>query len=354
MEATIEDRFWQAIVARNPEVDGEFYYGVVTTGVYCRPSCASRQPLRENVVVFELPALAEQAGFRPCKRCRPRQSAPLDGRARLVQAICNHIEQNLDAPDRLTLEAIGAAVGYAPDYAHQVFRTVLRLTPRQYADARRIDVLRHTLRAGDSVSDGIYAAGFSSLSRVYERASAAIGMTPAAYRQGAPGVAISYTVSPCSLGWLLVGLTGRGVCAVGLYDTPEAAATAMHAEYPHAMIERDDEGLKAAVEGIIRAVEGSGPTPDLPLDIRATAFQRLVWEALRQIPRGETRSYAAIAQAIGQPDAARAVAHACASNPAAILIPCHRAVGKDGSLRGYRWGLERKRRLLEQEAAPID
>lgn len=341
---------WQAVARRDPAANGQFVYAVRTTGVYCRPSCASRQPRRENVTFFALPALAEAAGYRACKRCHPREARIADSRALLAQQVAAYLAAQSEDPAALSLEAIGGAVGYAPSHVSAVFKEVLGVTPRQYAEALRRQAFKAHLRAGLPVTEAVYAAGYGSPSRVYEQAGDALGMTPAVYRRGAAGVSIAYTLCETRLGWLLAGQTERGLCAVGLYDDPAAAEAALRAEFPGAELRRDDAALGARVGAIAAHLDGHPAALDLPLDVRATAFQQRVWQALRAIPSGETRTYSQIAAAIGQPSAVRAVASACANNRAAIVIPCHRVIGKDGSLTGYRWGIERKRALLELEA----
>ena len=345
-----QDGRWQAVAGRDRSADGQFVFAVKTTGVYCRPSCASRPPRRENVTFFALPAQAESAGFRPCKRCRPQEAQIADPRAQLAQQVADYLAAHCEDSEALALDAIGEAVGYAPGHVSAVFRDILGVTPRQYAEALRLRGLRSRLQAGAPVTEAIYASGYGSPSRVYEQADDALGMTPAAYRRGAPGLTIAYAVRETWLGWLLVAQTERGLCSVGLYDNAETAEAALRAEFPAATLVEDDGALAERVEAILAHLDGEPATLDLPLDVRATAFQLRVWRALRAIPRGETRTYSEIAAAIGEPSAVRAVASACAHNQAAIVVPCHRVIGKDGSLTGYRWGVERKRALLEREA----
>ena len=345
------DTMWERLASRDHAADGEFVYAVATTGVYCRPSCKSRLPKRENVTFFTLPAQAESEGYRPCKRCHPREAHIPDPRLSLAQRVCDHIRAHIDQPDALTLKALGDHFGYEPGYLGEVFKAALRVTPHQYAQLGRVDHLKTSLKQGAltsaTVTDAIYEAGFGSPSRVYE--SGMIGMTPGAYRDGARGEVIRYTVTNCYLGALLIGMTERGVCAIGIYEDADAAESALVSEFPAAQLTRADAELDAAVTAILDHVDGTRPALDLPLDIQATAFQWRVWDELRRIPRGETRTYSEIAEAIGSPKAVRAVASACASNHAAILIPCHRVIGKDGKLTGYRWGVERKKMLLERE-----
>lgn len=348
---TVEtDVRWQAVTHRDRSADGQFVYAVRTTGVYCRPSCGSRQPRPENVTFFALPAQAEAASYRPCKRCHPREACNANPSTQLAQQVACYLAAHVDDSAALSLEAIGEAVGYAPGHVGTVFKDVLGVTPRQYAEGLRLQSFKAHLRDGVPVTEAVFAAGYGSTSRVYEQAGNALGMTPAVYRRGAPGVTITYTIRETWLGWLLAGQTERGLCAVGLYDSPQAAETSLCAEFPGAALTQDDPVLSARIDTILSHLDGRPSPLDLPLDVRATAFQQRVWQALRAIPCGETRTYSEIAAAIGEPSAVRAVASACAHNHAAIVIPCHRVIGKDGSLTGYRWGVERKRALLELEA----
>src|SRR5499427_8153293 len=302
--APAEERFWQAVRTRDTDYDGQFYYGVRTTGVYCRPSCASRQPKRENVLFFALPEAARQAGFRACLRCRPDEAAVRDPQAELTQSLCRLIDQHLEEP--LNIAAL-------------------------------------------SVTEAMYEAGYGSSSRLYEKAAAQLGMTPATYRKGGKGMRISYTIAECPLGLLLVAVTDKGICSVTLGDEDGDLTGGLRAEFPQADITRDERRLRTQVRALLGRLEGQEPHPDLPLDVQGTAFQKRVWEELRRIPYGQTASYGEIARRIGQPSATRAVARACATNPAALVTPCHRVVRENGELGGYRWGVERKRRLLEKE-----
>ena len=345
-----EAQCWQAVQSRDRAGDGVFVYAVQTTGVYCRPSCASRQPRRENVRFFALPAAAEAQGFRPCKRCRPQQATPHDPQAVLAQAVCAHIDAHLDQPEQLTLAALAAHFCYAPRHLTTVFGRVLGITPHQYAEARRMQALRSSLQHAGSVAEAVYAAGFSSLSRAYER-SGQLGMTPGQYQQGARDVRIGWATTETAFGVLLLAATPRGLCAAGLYADEAQALAALRDEVPQAVLERDDSLLPLA-EALKAHVASGAPAPDVPLDVQATTFQARVWAALRAIPRGHTRSYRQVADEIGQPTAVRAVASACGSNRLALLIPCHRVIGSDGGLHGYRWGVERKALLLQSEMAP--
>jgi len=344
-----EERQWQSVLARDVEADGAFVYAVRTTGIYCRPTCPSRRARRENVTFFAMPEAAEQAGFRACRRCHPEQVAIRDPQVDIVQRVCRAIAANPEEPP--TLAGLSADVGLSPFHMQRTFKRVMGITPRQYTDACRIDRLKGELRKGEAVTSALYGAGYGSPSRLYERAPAQLGMTPAVYRRGGAGMQIHYTVVPCPLGLLLVAATERGLCAITLGDTDDALADGLTKEYPAANVTRDASGLDTAVEAIIRHLHGQKPHLDLPLDVQATAFQWRVWEALQAIPYGSTRSYSEIARVIGQPTAARAVAQACATNRVALAIPCHRVVRESGDLGGYRWGIERKRTLLAHEQA---
>jgi AraC family transcriptional regulator, regulatory protein of adaptative response / methylated-DNA-[protein]-cysteine methyltransferase len=337
-----ETRYWQAVVERETAMDGAVYYGVVSTGVYCRPSCASRKPRRENVLFFRRREDAETGGFRPCRRCRPDE-APGNPRLDLVLAVCRFLEGHADAP--VSLAALGRELGYSPFHIQRSFKAMLGVSPRAWADERRLERFKEQVRGGASVTNALYDAGYGSSSRLYTGSSAQLGMTPAAYRKGGAGLEIRFTMVESAAGTVLVAATGKGVCAIRF----KGSETALRGEFPGATVTRDDAAL-APYAGVLKAaIEGAADANSLPLDIRATAFQRRVWEALRAIPRGETRSYAEIAQAVGNPRAVRAVARACATNPVAIAIPCHRVVRKGGDLGGYRWGIARKRALLKAE-----
>lgn len=339
-----DEQCWQAVLTRDPRADGTFVTGVKTTGIYCRPTCPARHPHRENVVFFPRPELAERAGFRACRRCRPNERPP---QLQLVEETRRYIEANLDRT--VTLEELGAVVGVSPHHLQRVFKKVVGISPRAWADARRLEELKDGLKSRGDVTSALYDAGYGSSSRLYERAPAQLGMTPGVYQRGGRGMRISYTLSDSPLGRLLVGATERGVCAVSLGDDDAALEAALHREYPAAEITRDGDDLAAWVAPILRHLAGQQPRLDLPLDVQVTAFQRRVLDALRAIPYGTTRTYAEVARELGQPTATRAVARACATNPVAVVVPCHRVVGSDGKLTGYRWGIERKRALLDHE-----
>src|SRR2546427_7613689 len=341
-------RRWRIVLARDRRYDGAFVYGVRSTGIYCRPSCASRRPRRAQVTFYPIPEAAEQAGFRACRRCRPGQAPVPDPQVGLVREVCRQLDAPSDAPARLA--ALSRRVGTTPHQLVRAFRRILGVTPRQYQDARRLSRFTAHLKERKRVSPATYAAGYSSSSRVYERAAAQLGMTPATYARGGRGMVIALAAVPCPPGTLLVAATPRGICPGRLGHGAPELESALRGEVPGAEIRRDRGDLGRWVAAILRYLDGREPHLDLPLDIRATAFQRQVWEALRKIPYGRTRSYAEVARAIGRPRATRAVARACASNPAALVIPCHRVVKSNGDLGGYRWGMERKQALLRQES----
>lgn len=344
-----EENYWQAVLERDRSSDGEFVYAVRSTGIYCRPSCPSRRPGRAQVLFFGLPEAAEEAGFRPCLRCRPRSTDLPEHLVEPVRKASRYIEANLDRP--VTLADLSAEVNLSPYHLQRTFKRVMGVTPRQYAEARRLDRFKTQLKEGDSVTEALYDAGYSSSSRLYERAPAQLGMTPSAYRRGGAGMTIGYTIVDSTLGRLLVAATHKGICSVCLGDSDTYLETTLREEYPAADIHRDGDDMRGWVHALLRHLEGAEPRLELPVDVKGTAFQWRVWEALKAIPYGTTRSYGQVAQALGEPTAARAVARACATNPVAIVVPCHRVVGQNGKLTGYRWGVERKRRLLEQEAA---
>jgi len=343
------ERRWRIVLARDRRYDGAFVYGVRSTGIYCLPSCPSRKPRRGQVEFFLQTDSAERAGFRACRRCRPGQAIPVDPRVATVREACRLIDAHPDEP--ASLATLAARCGTTAHRLLRAFQNVLGVSPRQYRDERRLARFKTQLKEGKKVSPALYEAGYGSTSRVYERAHAHLGMTPATYSRGGLGVQIRTTTVPCALGWLLVAATERGICRISLGDSAATLERALRSEFPAAAIARDDATLKAWVARLTAHLDGRAPRIDLPLDVRATAFQRRVWEALQRIPYGSTRSYSAIARGIGKPTAARAVARACATNPVAIVVPCHRVVREDGGLGGYRWGLKRKQALLAREAA---
>src|SRR3984957_9733036 len=337
---------WKAVVDRAAAHDGEFVFAVSSTGVYCRPSCPARRPRRENVQFFLTPDAAEQAGYRACLRCRPR-SVSGDTAADGVRAICRFIEQHLDEP--LTLQRIGKEFHQSPFHLQRRFKAALGITPREYADSCRLRLLKRNLQAGDNVTRAMYDAGYGSSSRLYERTASQLGMTPDKYRRGAVASMIRYTCADSPLGRMLIAATDRGICAIQFARTDGELIEGLKREFPFATRKSDGGGFKSWVSALLHQMRGDRADSSLPLDIRATAFQRKVWAYLQTIPFGATRSYSQVAQAIGQPSACRAVARSCATNPVAVAIPCHRVVREDGSMGGYRWGIERKKALLEME-----
>lgn len=345
---TNHDR-WQAVLAADASQDGAFVYAVRSTGVFCRPSCPSRRPKRESVTFFEVPEAAERAGFRACRRCNPKDLAARDPQLEAVRAACRHIDAH--GEETITLDTLGHAVGVSPHHLQRVFTRVMGISPRSYADARRLGRIKSLLKAGDDVTGALYEAGYGSSSRLYERSDGQLGMTPATYRRGGEGAHIRYTIADSTLGRLLVAATHKGICMVSLGDTDGHLEHELHHDFPAAEIERDDRALGAWIKSLLRHLAGKEPHLDLPLDVRATAFQWKVWQALRAIPYGEHRTYKEIATALGIPKAARAVGRACATNPVSLIVPCHRAVGSSGDLTGYRWGVARKKALLTQEEA---
>lgn len=340
---------WAAVVGRDRRFDGRFVYAVSSTGVYCRPSCPSRRPSAATVAFFDDASGAERAGFRACKRCRPGSNGAPAGATPAVRKAAAFIDAHAD--ERITLASLARETGMSPFHLQRVFRRELGVSPREYQQARRLDRLRAQLRRGETVSRATYDAGFGSPSRVYEQA-ARLGMTPAVYRRGGEGLRIRFAIVPSPLGHLLVAATASGVCTVSLGDTDAQLERRLRGEFPRAVVERDGDGSLAELAGrVVAHIRGDGRAHDLPLDVRGTAFQQQVWRALLSIPYGETRSYAEVAAAIGQPTATRAVARACATNPVAVVIPCHRVVRSDGGLGGYAGGVERKERLLEIEGS---
>ena len=345
--ATVSDPRWTAVVARDAAADGTFFYSVKTTGVYCRPSCAARLARPENVSFHPTRADAERAGFRPCKRCKPDQPPLAEQHAATVADVCRLIESADPVP---SLEQLARHAGMSSWHFLRVFKAVAGVTPRAYAAAHRARRLRDQLDQGGTVTDAIYDAGYHSSSRFYAQADAVLGMTPSRYRAGGADTVIRFAIGECSLGAILVAASSRGVCAILLGDDPDALARDLQDRFPRADLIGADADFERIVARVVATVEAPGLGLDLPLDVRGTAFQQRVWQALRDIPAGETASYAQVAGRIGMPKAARAVAQACAANALAVAIPCQRVVRNDGNLSGYRWGVERKRALLDREA----
>jgi AraC family transcriptional regulator of adaptative response/methylated-DNA-[protein]-cysteine methyltransferase len=348
--ATAADPRWAAVLARDPGADGAFFYSVRTTGVYCRPSCSARAPRPWNVAFHATPADAERAGFRACKRCRPRGASPASQRASTVARICRFIESAAGPP---ALGDLAERAGWSPHHLHRVFREVTGVTPRAYAAAHRARRIRRELRRREgTVTEAIHDAGYGSSGRFYEESDRVLGMTPSSYRAGGRGEAIRFAAGECALGSILVARSDRGVCAILLGDDPDRLARDLQDRFPAADLIGGDAEFERLVARVVGFVEAPGLGLDLPLDVRGTAFERRVWEALQDVPAGQTVTYGDLAARIGSPRATRAVARACAANSLAVAIPCHRVVRKDGGLSGYRWGVERKRALLEREAGP--
>jgi AraC family transcriptional regulator, regulatory protein of adaptative response / methylated-DNA-[protein]-cysteine methyltransferase len=339
---------WQAVAARDRAAEGEFLYAVTTTGVFCRPTCPSRRPRRENVRFFATASAASAAGFRPCQRCRPTGSSIAADHGAAIRRACALIEASATPP---LLADLAAAARLSPYHFHRLFKAVTGVTPRAYAAARRVRRVQDELAAGTPVAEALYGAGYGSSSRLYEAASATLGMTPAAYRKGGAGTELAWGVAETPLGLLLVAASVCGIAMIELGDDEAELVRRLDARFANAVRRRDDAALRPALAALRGFIARPAQGLQLPLDIRGTAFQRLVWEQLQLIPMGETASYGEIARRLGRPGAARAVARACAANELALAIPCHRVIGGDGALAGYRWGVARKRQLLAREGA---
>jgi len=340
--------FWQAVEKKDARFNGTFFFGVNTTGIYCKPSCAARTPKRVNVVFFATTETAEKQGFRACLRCKPNSAVEKDPQVEMVLTVCQLIEDNLE--ENISLEFLGGKAGISPHHLQRTFKSILGITPKQYATALKIRSFKEQVQKGEDVTSAMYEAGFGSSRALYENAADNLGMTPAAYKSKGKGMKISYTVVDCDLGKMLVAKTERGICSVTFGDREKELVEALETEFSAAEIEADKSGLAKYVETILQLLEGRETRFALPLDVQATAFQLQVWETLRKIPYGDTRSYKQVAELIGQPKAVRAVARACATNPTALVTPCHRVVRENGDLSGYRWGIERKRQILAKEA----
>jgi AraC family transcriptional regulator of adaptative response/methylated-DNA-[protein]-cysteine methyltransferase len=343
---TLGDPRWQAVVERDAAADGRFFYSVVTTGVYCRPSCGARTPRPEHVAFHVSAAEAERAGFRPCQRCRPDQAPLAERQAALVASLCRLIDQAETPP---SLRTLAEQAGLSPHHLHRLFKAQTGLTPRAYAAARRGERLRDGLASGVSVTEAAFAAGFNTSARFYDHAETLLGMPPRRYKAGGAQERIRFAIGQTSLGAILVAATGRGLCGILLDDDPEWLLRDLQARFPRAELLGGDPDFDAWVAQVVGLVEAPGIGLKLPIDVRGTAFQRRVWQALQEIPAGQTASYGEVAARIGHPGAVRAVAGACAANALAVAIPCHRVVRTDGGLSGYRWGIDRKRALLERE-----
>lgn len=342
-----DDLKWRAIIQRDSALDGTFVYGVKSTRVFCKPSCRSRRPLRSNVVFFATSDEALQSGFRECRKCGSEQALRGESQIHLIEAACRLIEDHIELP--LTLEDLATRLAVSPFQLQRIFKKISGITPRQYAAAIRLKRFKERVRGGRDVTDSIYFAGYGSSRGLYERSNDALGMTPATYGRGGKGMVITYSMAGCRLGHLLVARTERGICSVSLGDDTQSLEETLKTEFSQADLHRDDQAAEDWTREIIEYLNGTPASLDLPVDIQATAFQTRVWSVLREIPYGETRSYGEIADILGQPSATRAVARACATNPVALINPCHRVVRSNGDLGGYRWGIDRKRKLLAIE-----
>src|SRR5687768_12255825 len=338
---------WKAVETKNPEYDGVFYFGVQTTGIFCRPSCSSRSPKRQNVSFFATPVEAEHAGFRACLRCKPTNKY-FPGPAAMLVVRAFEILQS-DKDEIPTTDELASRLEVSQGHLQKTFKAVLGLSPKEVTDMMRIENFKTNVRESD-VTTSLYDSGFGSSRSLYEKAGEKLGMTPATYKKGGKDLTIGYTIVDSKLGKLMVAATDRGICAVSFGDTEESLADELAAEFFAAEIRRDDKRLADAINAILKSLDGESAILTLPLDLRASAFQMRVWSELRKIPYGETRSYAEVANAVGNPKAVRAVARACATNPVALVNPCHRVIGSDGKLSGYRWGIERKKALLDEES----
>jgi len=341
-----DDEKWKAVQSRDDRFDGAFVFAVRSTGIYCRPSCPARRAGKEQVVFFPGGIEAGQSGFRPCRRCQPGEVGP-SHKARLVDQVCRYIEANLQG--KLSLAVLGRQVGLSPYHFQRTFKKVLGISPREYVKARRIGRMKQFLRNGETVNNSLYNAGFTSRSRVYENVRGGFGVNPGEFRRGGKGLRIRYSIIDSPLGRLLVAATEEGVCDVCIGDSDAFVESSLGEDYPAAILHRSDEGMKEWSWAFAKYFAGDPFAVNLPLDIKATAFQSRVWKIIQSIPFGKTTTYSEIAKELGEPEASRAVARACATNPVALVIPCHRVIGKDGSLRGYRWGVERKHALLMLE-----
>lgn len=337
---------WRAVEARDARFDGAFVFGVKTTGIFCRPSCSARKPKRENVSFYDGCREAEVEGFRACLRCKPKNEHVVDPQIEMVLRACELI----DTEDQLSLETLSGELGLSTSHFQRTFKNIVGISPKKYAEAKRLQRFKSEIRDGSDVVTAMYDAGYGSSSRLYEKAAENLGMTPAIYKKGGKGMNINYIITDCELGKLLVARTPRGICSVTFGDSDRELRDGLNKEFPNAEIAENDRDLKTAVDAIIKYLDGENKRLVLPLDLQATAFQMQVWDFLRRIPYGETRSYSEVAAEMGDKKKVRAVAQACAKNRVALLIPCHRVIASDGKLSGYRWGIERKKKLLAAEA----
>lgn len=342
-----EELFWNAVRMNDARFDGAFYLGVKTTGIYCRPSCRARTPKRENVAFFTTSEAAELSGLRACLRCKPKSSEKVDPQIVKILKAC----ELLESEDLYSLDDLAEEVGLSSYHLQRSFKEIIGVSPKKYSEAKRMERFKSELREGGDVTAAMYDAGFGSSSRLYEKAAESMGMTPAAYKKGGQGVTINYSITDCELGRILVARTIKGLCSVAFADDDASLEETLNTEYPNAEIVKDAKVLKGFVDEIMKHLSGEKKRLDLPLDIQATAFQMRVWDLLRKIPYGETVTYSQIAEKLGDTKKVRAVAQACANNRVAVVIPCHRVIGKSGRLSGYRWGVSRKEKLLAAEAS---
>lgn len=341
--------FWKAVTANDARFDGAFFLGVKTTGIYCKPSCRARTPKRENVAFFATTEAAEKYGLRACLRCKPKNVRAIDPQIAKLMKAC----ELLESEDLYALDDLAAELDLSPSHLQRSFKEIIGVSPKKYAEAKRMEKFKEELRGGSDVTTAMYDAGFGSSSRLYEKAGETLGMTPTAYKKGGEGMKINFTITDCELGRILVARTIKGLCNVAFADDDKTLEKNLKVEFPNAEIVKDAKVLKGFVDEILKHLAGKKQRLDLPLDIQATAFQMRVWELLRKIPYGETVSYSQIAEQLGDKKKVRAVAQACANNRIAVVIPCHRVVAKDGKLSGYKWGVERKKKLLSNESTGL-
>ena len=337
--------FWQAVKQNDKRFDGLFFTCVITTKIFCKPSCPARLPKRENVFYVKSQKDAEDKGFRACLRCKPEEIGAVDEQVEKMLVACELIENE----EGVSLDVLGKTLELSPSHLQRTFKKIIGVSPKKYAERNRLEKFKSEIKKGSGVTEAIYGAGFGSSSRLYENASEKLGMTPSVYKKGGKGMKIIYTITDCELGRLLIARTEKGICGVKLGDSDEELFNDLKEEYSKAEISKDEKNLKKFTQIILDHLDGKTPNIDLPIDVRATAFQMQVWETLRKIPYGKTLTYSEVAEKIGNKKAVRAVASACAKNQVALIIPCHRVVGKNGKMSGYRWGIERKKKLLENE-----
>ena len=340
-----DEIFWQAVKDNDKRFDGVFFTCVTSTKIFCKPSCTARLPKRKNVFFVDSEQKAEDKGFRACLRCKPKEIDAVDKQVNDVVKVCEMIEMEED----ISLQSLSKAIGLSSAHLQRTFKKIIGVSPKKYGETRRMEKFKDQIKKGSEVTEAMYDAGFGSSSRLYEKASGKLGMTPAVYKKGGKGVEIDFTISDSPLGRMLIARTSKGICGLKFGDDDAGLLSDLEKEYPHAEISRGENELRGYVERILKHLEGNMPAIDLPIDVRATAFQMKVWEELRKIPYGKTLSYSEVAEKIGNKKAVRAVASACARNQVAVVIPCHRVIGTNGKMSGYRWGIGRKKTLLEKE-----